>query len=235
MNKIIKTELFKLKHNKNFFVILVLLIAAHIGLGMIDKEDTKFTDIMTSFSSLLPLFSAVVCVALAQNDYNHGTLKNVVSSGISRKSIYLGKIVVAFIATAILFIVEGIISIVMIYAMMPNISFDFAVIIPSFLLQIVIALNYTVLFFLIGSVIKSSAFAVITCYIVYLFDAFAFGYIGNFLHISDLADYSLGGVTTAVEKLSVSSVSIMHLGIITVIIIAAAFIGSFIFSKQDVK
>lgn len=235
MSKIIKTELFKLKHNKNFLVILVLLIAAHIGFGFIDKEDTTFADIMTTFSSLLPLFSAVVCVALAQNDYNCGTLKNVVSSGISRKSIYLGKMIVAFIATAILFLVEGIVSIVMLYVTMPNITIDFAVIIPALLLQIVIALNYTVLFFLIGSVIRSAAFAVITCYIIYLFDAFAFGYIGNFLHISDLADYSLGGVTTAVEKLSVSTVSIMHLGIITVIIIVAALIGSFAFSKQDVK
>lgn len=235
MSKIIKTELYKLKHNKNFFVIVILLIASHIALALVDKENNSFLDIMTSFSGLLPLFSAVVCVSLAQNEYNWGTLKNVVASGISRTSIYLGKVLAAFIATAILFLVEGIVSLVMLYVTVPNMTMDFAVIIPSFLLQIVIALNYTVLFFLIGSVIRSSAFAVITCYLVYLFDAFAFGYVGNFLHISNLADYSLGAVTTAVEKVSVDTLSIMHLGIITIIIILAAFIGSLIFSKQDIK
>lgn len=235
MSKIIKTELFKLKHNKNFYITIIVMIAAHIGLGMIDHEQSTFADYMTSFSSLLPLFSAALCVALVQNDYNWGTLKNVVSSGISRKSIYLGKMFVVFIATAILFVIEGIVSLGVLYATMPNITIDFAVVIPSFLIQIVVALNYSVIFFLIGSVIRSSGFAVIVCYVIYLFDAALFGYVGNFLHISNLADYSLGGVTLAVENVSVDTVSIMHLGIITVVVIVVALIGSFAFSKQDIK
>lgn len=235
MSKIIKTELFKLKHNKNFYVTIIVMIAAHIGLGMIDNDQSTFADYMTSFSSLLPLFTAALCIALVQNDYNWGTLKNVVSSGISRKSIYLGKLFVVFIATAILFVIEGIVSLGVLYATMPNITIDFAVIIPSFLIQIVVALNYSVIFFLIGSVIRSTGFSIILCYVIYLFDAAAFGYVGNFLHISNLSDYSLGGVTLAVENISVDTVSIMHLGVITVVIIVAALIGSIAFSKQDIK
>lgn len=235
MSKIIKTELYKLQYNKSFYLIILVLIAAHIGLAFIDPKDNSFDVIMTSFSSLLPLFSAVVCISLTQNDYNAGTLKNIVSSGVSRTAIYFGKLFVIFIATAILFLVEAIASIIMLFVTTPDVTIDIAIILPSVLLQLVVALNYTVVFFLIGNVIKSSAFAVICCYVFYLFDAYVVGCIGNFLHISGLDDHALGAVTTAVEKISVDTVSIVNLGIITVIIIVFALIGTIVFSKQDIK
>ena len=235
MSKIIKTELYKLKYNKSFYLIILVLIGAHVALAFLDPEDNSFDIIMTSFSSLLPLFSAVVCVSLTQSDYNAGTLKNVVSSGVSRTSIYLGKLFVVFVATAILFLVEAIASLVMLFVSTPNVVIDFAIILPSILLQLVVALNYTVVFFLIASVIKSSAFAVISCYIFYLFDAYVIGCIGNFLHISGLDDHALGAVTTAVERVSVDTVSIVNLGIITAIIVVFALVGTIVFSKQDIK
>ena len=61
---------------------------------------------------------------------------------------------------------------------------------------------YTVIFFLLGSIIHSAALAVSLSFAYYLFGAFAFGYVGSFLHISGLADYELGSVATAIEESS---------------------------------
>ncbi|MFR7592824.1 MAG: ABC transporter permease [Longibaculum sp.] len=235
MSRILKTELYKLKHNKAYWAILLLAIIAFVGLGMVDDSKESFNMAIASSSSLVPIFGAVVVIGVAQADYSDGTMKNVVSSGISRPAIYIGKMIAAFIGSLGVFLIEAIVSVGFVVYNGSPVTLDVLFIVKSILLQMVIVANYTVVYFLLGSIIRSSALAISISFVFYLFGAFAFGYVGNFLHISGLLDYELGTVATAVEQVSIKSVTFMHLGVVTCIILVVGCLGMFFFSKQEIK
>ena len=227
MHKVVKAELFKLKRNKAYWFILLLSFGIYLALGLMTDEKISFQDAIASSASIVPLFSALVAISVAQADYNDGTMKNVVSTGISRTSIYIGKLLAAYIGCMGIFLIEAIMSVGFSVYGGATVTMDAFFIIKAVLLQAVVVLNYTVIFFLLGAVSLSFAY--------YLFGAFAFGYVGSFLHISGLADYELGSVATAIEQVNVNTVTMLHLGIVTIIILFFAYIGAFCFNRQEIK
>lgn len=235
MHKVVKAELFKLKRNKAYWFILLLSFGIYLALGLMTDEKISFQDAIASSASIVPLFSALVAISVAQADYNDGTMKNVVSTGISRTSIYIGKLLAAYIGCMGIFLIEAIMSVGFSVYGGATVTMDAFFIIKAVLLQAVVVLNYTVIFFLLGSIIHSAALAVSLSFAYYLFGAFAFGYVGSFLHISGLADYELGSVATAIEQVNVNTVTMLHLGIVTIIILFFTYIGAFCFNRQEIK
>ena len=141
----------------------------------------------------------------------------------------------AYIGCMGIFLIEAIMSVGFSVYGGATVTMDAFFIIKAVLLQAVVVLNYTVIFFLLGSIIHSAALAVSLSFAYYLFGAFAFGYVGSFLHISGLADYELGSVATAIEQVNVNTVTMLHLGIVTIIILFFAYIGAFCFNRQEIK
>lgn len=235
MNRILKTELYRLKRNRSYWAILLLTIVSFVGLYYIDNEVISVKEAFSSSASIVPLFGAIVVIGLAHSDYNEGTLKNTVTCGISRMNIYIGKLIAAFIGAMGIFLIEAILSVG--YAIINGspVSTDILFFIKSFALQALIVLNYTVIYFLIGTLIRSSALAISISFAIYLFGTFMFGYVSHFLHLSGLINYDLGTLSSSVESITVQNVTIAHLLVTTVVIVCMSFIGGMIFSKQDIK
>lgn len=235
MHNVLKAELFKLRHNKAYWFILLLSFGIYLALGLTSNEKETFNQAIASAASIVPLFSALVAISVAQADYNDQTMKNVVSAGISRTSIYIGKLIAAYIGCMGVFLIEAILSIGFAVTGGAAITIDALFIVKALALQAIIIMNYTVVYFLVGSIIHSSALAVSISFAFYLFGAFAFGYVGSFLHISGLVDFELGSVAMAVEKVNVNTVSMMHLAVVTLIILVVGYIGAACFKHQDIK
>ncbi len=235
MSRILKTELYKLRHNKSYWLILLISIVCFLGLAYLDNTQTNVNEIVASSAAMVPLFGVVITIGIAQSDYNDGTLKNVVSSGISRMSIYIGKLITAFIGSLGVFVVEAVIGIAAAIYHGSSVQIDILFVVRSISLQAFIILNYTVIYFLIGNFIRSSALAVTLSFALNLFGTFAFGFVTNYLHVSGLMSYELGNVAAAVEKVTIENVTFMHLGALTLVIVGFAILGGYIFSKQEVK
>lgn len=233
--RILKTELYKLKRNRSYWAILLLTAICFIGLFYLDKEVLTIKEAFSSSSSMAPLFGAIVVIGIAHSDYSEGTLKNTVTCGISRMNIYIGKLIAAFIGTMGVFLIEAIMSVGYAIIQGSPISIDVFFIIKSFALQALIVLNYSVVYFMIGTLIRSSALAISLSFAIYLFGTFVFGYVSHFLHLSGLMNYDLGTLSSAVESITVQNVTIVHLLVTTIVIVCISFIGGVIFSKQDVK
>ncbi len=171
MHKVVKAELFKLKRNKAYWFILLLSFGIYLALGLMTDEKISFQDAIASSASIVPLFSALVAISVAQADYNDGTMKNVVSTGISRTSIYIGKLLAAYIGCMGIFLIEAIMSVGFSVYGGATVTMDAFFIIKAVLLQAVVVLNYTVIFFLLGSIIwpKNSFIKTLIAFVLFVF------------------------------------------------------------------
>ncbi|MEG0092805.1 MAG: ABC transporter permease [Erysipelotrichaceae bacterium] len=235
MSRVFKAELYKLAHSRMFAIALFGMVCATLGTGFNDPNSKDFTRVVTTFSNILPILCAILVIHTAQEDIHEGTLKNYVCSGVSRMSIYFGKLLGTFVATAILFIVEAIASLALLMYLGGKFSPDLAAFIPTVALQLVVCLNYTVVFFFIGTLIRNSGIATIISLLYVFFGGMLFRFAGNYIHLSGLASYALPEIEGKVDALSISSVTMMHLGIVTIVIVVIAYIGSYLFSLRDVK
>ena len=234
MGRVISAELFKLKKNKAFWLIAIVMAAAMAAMTIGFPADGDFDSYLTSFGDMLPFFSIIVIVSLAQNDDNYGTLKNTVSSGASRFQIYFGKLIVTFIAVLILFVIDGVVSAIGASMVVP-VQVDVMVILKGILFQLIVALNYTIVFYLIASVITKGSFAIVISYIIFMLDGLIFGTIGSYLHMTDLTNYTMSVISNAISNGAMSGGTIFHLAVLTGVIIVGAIVGALVFSKKDIK
>lgn len=128
----IKSELYRLLHSKGsylfIFICSALLISANVVLAVVGQIETSFPYDNTAFS--LSLFYSdlvivfILCVSVVSivfgNEYTNHTMKNSVSYGISRGSIYLGKLVVEIIYAFAAFLIIASIFIGSSYLLLEN-------------------------------------------------------------------------------------------------------------------
>ncbi|MDF2906924.1 MAG: transporter permease [Herbinix sp.] len=101
----IKSEFYRMLHSKGSYLFIlicsVLLVSANVVLAVVGKTEENFPYNNTSFSlslfySYLPIVF-LLCVSVASivfsNEYTNHTMKNSISYGISRGSIYFGKLI----------------------------------------------------------------------------------------------------------------------------------------------
>ncbi|MDF2543365.1 MAG: transporter permease [Herbinix sp.] len=106
MSRYIKSEFYRLLHYKwsYLFVVIcsVLLLSSNIVLAAVKHSDSKFPYANTAFafgnfySNYLMVFFLCILVAnmVFGNEHSNHTMKNTVSYGISRVTIYFGKLLV---------------------------------------------------------------------------------------------------------------------------------------------
>lgn len=117
MTSYIKSELYRLFHSKGGYLFIaicsLLLISANIVLAAVGHSDESFRYANTYFSlsllySDLPIVF-ILCVSVVSivfgNEHNNHTLKNSISYGITRGSIYFGKLVVELVYAFVAFLI----------------------------------------------------------------------------------------------------------------------------------
>ena len=113
-----KNEMFKISKKKKIIVAMSLCIAAAVGIGMIFsginylfgvKISAKGNFAMTMLPflqyTLIPLFTAFICIDMFSGEYTNETIKLTLTRPVSRFKVYLSKVLAAatFIALFLLF------------------------------------------------------------------------------------------------------------------------------------
>lgn len=112
----IRSEIYRLLHSKGSYLFIMvcaaLLISANVVLAVVGQMEVNFPYNNTGFSlslfySDLPIVF-ILCVSVASivfgNEHTNHTMKNSVSYGISRGSIYFGKLIAEIIYALIAFV-----------------------------------------------------------------------------------------------------------------------------------
>ncbi len=128
----IKSELYRILHNKGSYLFILicsaLLISANVILALVGHSDKTFRYDNTGFSlsllytSLSMIF--ILCISVTSivfgNEYNHHTMKNTVSYGIYRGSLYFGKLIATFIYAVSAFLIIVGLFVLSSYALLEN-------------------------------------------------------------------------------------------------------------------
>lgn len=110
----IKSELYRVKHSKNIFVMggicTAILLALNIVLGIYGRKYSDFGYSTTAFSFsmvasvVVVVFIFTLCLGsmVFADEYKNKTIMNSVAYGYSKISIYIGKIIVSTLVAAVL-------------------------------------------------------------------------------------------------------------------------------------
>lgn len=115
MSSYIKSELYRILRNRGTYLFILicsaLLVSSNIVLAAVSLSDASFIDTKFSignFISYIP-FVYILCIMVASmifnNEYANHTMKNCVSYGLPRGTVYFGKLIVTIIYSLLAFVV----------------------------------------------------------------------------------------------------------------------------------
>ncbi|SHO54001.1 ABC transporter permease [Anaerocolumna xylanovorans] len=115
MKQYMKSEFYRIAHRMSTYLFIgmcsLLMVSSNVVLAVVKHADAKFPYATTKFSisNLYASFAVVylLCIAIASmifgNEYGNRTMKNSISYGISRGTIYFGKLITEMIYAVIAF------------------------------------------------------------------------------------------------------------------------------------
>ncbi len=132
MNRYIKSELYRMLRMKGTYLFILisslLLVSANIVLAAVKLSDKTFPYATTDFAfsnvegnMLMILFLCImVAVMVFSNEHNNHTMKNSISFGITRNTLYFGKFIVQILYALVAFIIIIGIEILSAYLLLSN-------------------------------------------------------------------------------------------------------------------
>jgi ABC-type transport system involved in multi-copper enzyme maturation permease subunit len=132
MSNYIKSEFYRLMKGKWTYLFILLcsglLLSSNVILALVKQSDPTFTYATTAFSfanfytSMIMVY--LLCISVASivfgNEYGNHTMKNSVSYGISRGTIYFGKFIVQIVYALIAFLIITGIHVISGYLLLEN-------------------------------------------------------------------------------------------------------------------
>ena len=241
MFRIFKAELFKCRHNMSFF--LSLLAAAPLGIlyAFICELDKTLSmaEILSGVVSYYNIFFIIMIAMYVTNDYEKGTIKSIMSSGVSKTKIYLGRLSVSIFISEIMFVLAfvgalawGIFrGIPFVSDAMPWTTFEF---VESILVQMLIVAIYAMIGYFISVLIKKQMPSMIVAIAFINFEPLLISKIGELSGV-DLSILDFNSVIEQIEMLDMSGTVLYGMLVLGIFVFVLTFIiGTAIFKHRDI-
>lgn len=238
MKRIVKTELYKIANSSSTYIIALFSLALYFLMskvsGVFDAEGDLTMALATSIR-IMPLFTALIIIPVAQNDIHNGTMKNIVGTGITRNHIYFGKLTSAFIAGMGLYLVNVLFAIAM--CMMNGYSFTLSIgeFVATLIGQIVVVADYIMVFYVFSNLLKSNMSSLIAACALFLGSSFVFTILETKFNISNAKQFDLGIISGNISNLEISTGVVLHLAVTTAVIIAVCSLVAIPFKNKEIK
>lgn len=234
MNNVLSAELYKLKNNIAFYVCLVMVVAVSVISAITTKSNTA-ESMAGMISASIPVFIAISTAAIACDDYEKSTMKNLICSGNSRGHIYMGKLLAAFCAGFIYFLVDGLASIISGYVL-NGLGSGLTPItaIESLAVQLLLTCVFVLTFFGFSSLFRSSKAGTIFGIVYVFFIASLPQLLGEFVFNTDLTAFSLETMEKNISNLHFSVNMIINFAIYGGVGLLLNILAFFRFKKYSV-
>lgn len=241
MSKIFKAELYKICHSKAFF--LSLLASAPLGalLTVVAGLDSKIclVEVLSSIVSFYKIFFIIMIAMYVTNDYEKGTIKSIVSSGVSKTKIYFGRLLVSIFISEIMFALAFIGAYVWgtfkgIPMTSPDFAWTYTQIIESVGIQMIVVAAYAMIGYFISVLTKKQIVAIIVTVFIINLEPVAVGYIGKTLGKNlNILDFS--NTISQIEMLNFTGNILLSAGLFAIAVFIFTFaLGSYIFRHRDI-
>lgn len=264
MSNILKSEFYKLKKSKAFYICIAACAALAVFIAfeiqhetaqaVLRPQDPELASFLAmrphlggawfigqSFSQgMLSLICAVFVSIFVAVEFNFGTMKNIVSKGFNRVQVYIAKFIAssaaALVMLVVFMVVAGIAGTVL-WGFNPSGATNVGNLIPLFFTQALLIIAFTAVFVFVAMSLRSNGASIaVNISAVVLFDVLLQA--ANLLigNSVTLSDYWIAGNISKLATLSPTAPDVTR-GIIAAVVytIAALLAGSTLFKKQDIK
>ena len=232
MTNIIKAEIYKFRKSKDMLLCLLFV-------GVMCYIDYKFTS--DSFSSQLlsstttvPFLMIFILTNWAHEPYKDKTLKNYFTVGNKKSEVYFGRLISSLIIAFFVFVMLLLASIVISLVQHLSVNFVHGEVLFSLLIQLVVILIYSVIYFGLASLVQNSLLSFLFCFLIAYFDNFIFSGLGKYLHISNLSDYSLSYASSTVQKMQYGADLYIALGVGLAVGVILNLLGFTVLKKKTI-
>lgn len=236
MSRVFNAEVYRLKLNREYIwcLIFVALTAVLNIYGIKQGDDTSTASQgMFTFSSMLPILLSLTIANIACADHKNGLLKNLVSSGNKRSSIYFGKLSAGLFASTLYFLVDGIVTFV-VYAIYDGVGKISPIEwLESIILQLAAVLIYALIFYGIGSIIRSSKFTTAICILFTFFADVLVAYIGKLVG-EDFSAIGLTSLSNSANNFHVTSSMLVSIVVFLAFGALLNVLGYGLFKEKDI-
>jgi len=235
MLNIIKAETYKLIHNKLVIITFIICLAFSALIyyfGSTLEADSLSSAVATTFSNLQLLFIIIVGT-LVTSEYESGTMKNLILSGVSRTNIYLGRLVACiFVCGALLMV--GILVSGLTAFFIHGLNGTLVSLLQSVLLQFVLMVGIVSLTYLIASLVKRTAIALIIAFLIIDFLQMPFTLLDKKFNLH-LEGYDFNSLMNSIVNSTSTGSAIAHLAItVSFVFLITITIGNAFFKRSEV-
>ena len=241
MFRIFKAELFKCRHNMSFFLSLLAAVPLGILYSYICELDKTLSmaEILSGVVSYYSIFFIIMITMYVTNDYEKGTIKAIMSSGVSKSKIYFGRLTVSIFISEIMFLLAfaGAFGWAFIRGIpftsdaMSWTTFQF---VESVGVQMLIVAVYAMIGYFISVLIKKQMISMIVAIIVINFEPLIIGKVGELLG-KDLSMLDFNSVIEQIEVLDLSGNVLIGTGIFALAVFFFTFaVGTAVFKHRDI-
>lgn len=241
MFRIFNAELYKIRHN--ITIILSIILSAPLGIlfafiAQMDKTICS-AQILGGLATYYKIFFVVLIIMYITLDYERGTIKAIISSGVSKTKIYFGRMLVSICVAEAMFLLAYIgaaltVSVNNIPMSSSVYSWSAIQYIESIFVQMLIVAAYAMIAYFVGVLIKKQVAAIMVAAIVINFESLIIGYLGKATHLNlSMLDFST--TIQNLELLNVNGSVLLGALIYAFIIFIFSFvIGVLIFKNRDI-
>lgn len=195
MMKILKIELYKLRHRPAFWITCAALLALTIAFRFFIPPESS-TELLTGLTMFTMIFAISEAVGIARRDYLEQTTKNYLTAGYSRTQVFFGKMFAAIHASLIYFLIEAIVSVAMIFLNSFAIKLSVSQIAITVGLQLVENILIAIFSFSLGYMFIKSVWSIILSFSWVTFGPLVATLLCNQYKVPiDLGQYILGAVS----------------------------------------
>jgi len=264
MLNILKSDFFKLKKNRSFWVCVLvciafgvlMVVAMQVGMSRAvanpnDPEFGQMVDMISKASGVwaleyfLPMGFHIMIVGIfvaifISSEFSFGTIKNTLSRGADRAKVFFSKFLVCSSAALVMlfmFIIAILTAGSIVWGYDINGIATFSSMLGMVSLQSLVIVAYTALFTFVSMTIRANGGAIATNIICTMMASTLLGAISMLFGGNiNLSDYWLEWAASKLATLTPASGDVMQ-GIIIAVAwgIASILIGTVLFKKQDVK
>ena len=230
-----KSEIYKLFKYKAFWIILCLGIAVSVLVALITAPK-DLTTVLVSLDSATSLFLVFLVNTIARHDFQEGTMKNIIASGIKRSAVFRAKLFTSYIAGILLLAVDGAIKIVVAFVKGATFQGDIVNVLISVALQILMILLYASMFFSFSYLLYKGPWGMLISLFIALFSTSVLAVFDFFFKLPfQLHVFTIGNIAEVASKMVYNLDTLIPVGVSTLLTCAVTILVYAVTAKREIK
>ncbi len=231
-----RAEIYKYKKTGSFKLMLLVMSVFSLYKYMVPSYNS-LDEMVINIGWAPMLFILFSAVHIALLDKHQNTIRNIVSSGMARSSIYYAKLKVTLYVVLLMCVVDSVIAVVagLVYHMLP-ISGNVPFLAINFAYRLLLCFITAMLYFAIAYFINNTVWALMACLAYHVYAAPLLTKIGGVLGIRlDLASFTIPGISKYVITRDMTTLQILSIVITVVITLIIVLIVPGLTSKREAR